>query len=134
MKFCFEGEEETGSVHLGEYVSKYPDLFRADAVIWEYGTVDTKGTPMVTLGVKGMIYVEFVVKSLSQDAHSSYAAILPSAPWRMVRLLNMLKDDNERVLVPGWYDGVTSLAEDELAVLGEMPFDGDGYREAYGTK
>jgi acetylornithine deacetylase/succinyl-diaminopimelate desuccinylase-like protein len=134
VKFCFEGEEETGSVHLGDYVSKYSDLFRADAVVWEYGTVDTSGTPMVTLGVKGMIYLEFVLKSLGQDAHSSYAAILPSAPWRMVRLLNMLKDDNERVLIPGWYDSVTNLAEDELNVLQGMPFDGADFKKTYGAE
>ena len=133
-KFCFEGEEETGSVHLGDYILKYGDLFNADAVIWEYGTVNTNGTPMVTLGVKGMIYLELVVKSLSQDAHSSYAAILPSAPWRMVRLLGLLKDVNERILVPGWYDKVTNLSEDELAVLDEMPFDGAEYKKTYGAE
>jgi len=133
VKFCFEGEEETGSVHLHQYVSKYTDLFNADAVIWEYGTVDTKGTPMVTLGVKGMIYLEFVLRSLSQDAHSSYAAVLPSAPWRMVRLLNMLKDENEMIRVPGWYDGVTDLAEDELDIMHGMPFDGAEFKKTYGT-
>lgn len=133
VKFCFEGEEETGSVHLGDYVSKYSDLFQADAVVWEYGTVDTKGTPMVTLGVKGMIYVEFVLKSLAQDAHSSYAAVLPSAPWRMVRLLNLLKDDDERILVPGWYDGVSTMGEEELKVLQAMPFDGADFRRNYGA-
>jgi acetylornithine deacetylase/succinyl-diaminopimelate desuccinylase-like protein len=133
VKFCFEGEEETGSVHLEEYISKYSDLFKADAVIWEYGGVDTQGTPMVTLGVKGMIYVEFVLKVLSQDAHSSLAAALPSAPWRMVRLLSLLKDENEMIRVPGWYDAVTNLAEDELRVLQEMPFDGAEFKKTYGT-
>lgn len=133
VKFCFEGEEETGSVHLEEYVSKNSELFKADAVVWEYGTLDLEGRPVVSLGVKGMIYLEFVLKSLSQDAHSSYAAALPSAPWRLVRLLNMLKDKDERILVPGWYDGVGTLAEDELAVLQEMPFDGEEFRKAYGA-
>ncbi|HUH82671.1 MAG TPA: M20/M25/M40 family metallo-hydrolase [Nitrososphaerales archaeon] len=133
VKFCFEGEEESGSVHLEEYVSKYSDLFKADAVVWEYGTVDVKGIPKVTLGVKGMIYLELVLKSLSQDAHSSYAAVLPSAPWRMVRLLNLLKDPNERVLVPGWYDRVTDLAEDELEVMKSMPFDGGEFRKTFGA-
>jgi acetylornithine deacetylase/succinyl-diaminopimelate desuccinylase-like protein len=134
VKFCFEGEEESGSVHLEEYVSKNSDLFKADAVIWEYGTVDVKGTPKVTLGVKGMIYLEFVLKSLSQDAHSSYAAVLPSAPWRMVRLLNLLKDPTERILVPGWYDRVTTLAEDELDVMQRMPFDGAEFRKTFGAE
>ena len=134
VKFCFEGEEEVGSMHLPEYVSKHGDIFRADAVVWEYGTVDTKGNPMVTLGVKGMIYLELVLKSLSQDAHSSYAAVLPSAPWRLVRLINMLKDGNERILVPGWYDGVASLDEDDLKVLDGMPFEGGEFKKNYGAE
>ncbi len=133
VKFCFEGEEETGSVHLEDYVNKNSDLFKADGVVWEYGTVDSEGRPMVSLGVKGMIYLELVMKNLSQDAHSSYAAILPSAPWRMVRLLNILKDKDERILVPGWYDGVGTLADDELSVLEEMPFEGDEFKKTYGT-
>ena len=133
VKFCFEGEEETGSVHLHEYVEKNPDLLKADAIIWEFGTVDAKGRPKVTLGVKGMIYVEFVVQSLSQDAHSSYAAALPSAPWRLVRLLNLLKDADERILVPGWYDGVETLSEEEVRVLDEQEFDGDSFKKTYGT-
>jgi acetylornithine deacetylase/succinyl-diaminopimelate desuccinylase-like protein len=133
VKFCFEGEEETGSVHLEEYVSKNSDLFKADAVIWEYGTVDQEGRPMVTLGVKGMIYLELVVRSLNQDVHSSAAAALPSAPWRLVRLLGSIKDEDERVLVPGWYDGVAALSEEELAVLKETPFDGDAFRKNYGA-
>ncbi len=134
MKFCFEGEEETGSVHLGEYVSQYPDLFRADAVVWEYGTVDLEGRPKVTLGVKGMIYVEFVVQSLSQDAHSSYAAALPSAPWRLVRLLNQLKDEGDMIQIPGWYNGVETLQEEDLRVLEEMPFDAEAFKRNYGAK
>ena len=133
LKFFFEGEEETGSAHLGEYIEKYGDMFDADAVIWEYGTVDTEGTPKVTLGVKGIIYVELVIRSLTQDAHSSLAAALPSAPWRMVKLLGTLKDEHERIMVPGWYDGVSTLSEDELQVLQQMPFDGRGLRDEYGA-
>jgi len=46
VKFCFEGEEETGSVHLAQYVEKNSELFKADAVFWEYGTLDLEGNPM----------------------------------------------------------------------------------------
>ena len=134
VKFCFEGEEETGSVHLHEYIEENSDLFKSDAVVWEFGTVDTQGRPMVTLGVKGMIYLELSIQSISQDAHSSYAAVLESAPWRMVRLLNILKDVNERILVPGWYDKVETLEEEEVKVLDEMEFDEAPFRATYAAK
>jgi len=133
VKFCFEGEEEVGSVHLDQYVSKNSDLFKADAVFWEFGEVDAALRPIVSLGVKGMIYLEFVLKSLSQDAHSSYGAALPSAPWRLVKMLNLLKDENERILVPGWYDKVEALSEQEMAVLEEQPFDAESFRKTYGA-
>ncbi len=133
VKFCFEGEEEVGSVHLNDYVSKNSELFKADAVIWEYGGVDSEDTPVVSLGVKGMIYLEFILRSMSQDAHSSLAAVLPSAPWRLVRLLNILKDEKERILVPGWYDRVETLSDEEMTVLEAQSFDGPGLRKTYGT-
>ncbi len=134
VKFCFEGEEEVGSVHLDDYVAKNQELFKADAVIWEFGETDEEGRPVVALGVKGMIYLELILKSLSIDAHSSYAAALPSASWRLLRLLNMLKDQNERILVPGWYDDVETLAEEESKLLDEQPFDAEAFLETYGSK
>jgi acetylornithine deacetylase/succinyl-diaminopimelate desuccinylase-like protein len=121
VKFCFEGEEEVGSPHLEEYVSENPDLFKADAVVWEYGSINGEGKPSVSLGVKGMIYLEMTVKTLSQDAHSMYAAALPSPVWRLVRLLSLIKDPNERILIPGWYDQVQDLSEDELKLLEQQP-------------
>ncbi len=134
VKFCFEGEEEVGSVHLDDYVSQNQELFRADAVFWEWGGVDDEGRPIVGLGVKGMIYLELILKSLDIDAHSSFAAALPSAPWRLIRLLNIIKDEDERVLVPGWYDGVENLTEEEERVLEEEPFDEVGFKRRYGAR
>lgn len=134
IKFCFEGEEEVGSSHLDEYVAKNPELFRSDAVLWEYGKIDNEGRPVVGLGVKGMMYVELTVKTLSQDAHSMYAAALPNPVWRLVRLLGMMKDENERILIPGWYDHIKGLSPDELRVLEEEPSEAEGLLAAYGAK
>jgi acetylornithine deacetylase/succinyl-diaminopimelate desuccinylase-like protein len=134
MRFCFEGEEEVGSTHLKEYIANNPEFFKADAVIWELGETDAEGRPIVALGVKGMIYLELIVKSLSIDAHSSYAAALPSAPWRLVRLLGLIKDQNERILIPGWYDDVETLTEEESKILEEEPFDARAFLETYGSK
>jgi len=134
VKFCFEGEEEVGSTNLEAYVNKYPDLFKSDAVIWEYGKIDGEGRPVVGLGVKGMIYLELTVRSLSQDAHSMYAAALPSAVWRLVKLLNLIKDSNERILIPGWYDKVKDLEDDELRLLEEQPSEAQELLSTYGAK
>ena len=134
VKFCFEGEEEVGSPHLEQYVEKYPDLFRSDAIMWEYGNIDAQGRPIVSLGVKGMIYVEFTIRSLSQDAHSSLAAALPNPVWRLVRMLSLIKDENERILIPGWYDKVKELAEDELEVLEGAPSEAESLLSTYNAK
>jgi len=134
VKFCLEGEEEVGSPHLEDYVNRNAELFRADAVIWEHGHTDEADRPIVSLGVKGMIYVELTIRSLSSDAHSMYAAALPSAPWRMVRLLKLIKDENERILIPGWYDRVKDLTDDEVKILEQQPFDSNEFRRTFGAK
>ena len=134
VKFCFEGEEEVGSPTLEAYVNRAPDLFKSDAVIWEYGKIDSESRPVVGLGVKGMIYLELTVRSLSQDAHSMYAAALPSAVWRLTRLLSLIKDSHERILIPGWYDKVQDLAEDELKLLEGQPSEAEELLKTYGSK
>ncbi|HXW36312.1 MAG TPA: M20/M25/M40 family metallo-hydrolase [Nitrososphaerales archaeon] len=134
FKFCFEGEEETGSPHLYQYIQENKELFRSDAVFWEGGEVDAEGRPSVALGMKGMIYAEFSLKMLEMDAHSSFAAVLPSAAWKMVRMLSTLKDENERVLVPGWYDNVETLSEEDQAVLEEQEFDAESFLQVHGSK
>lgn len=134
IKFCFEGEEEVGSPHLHEYISQNREMFRSDAVFWEYGETTDDGRPSVALGVKGMIYAEFTIRGLDADAHSSLAAALPSAPWRMVRMLNLLKAENQRVLIPGWYDAVETLEDEEEKVLEEEEFDGKAFLATHGAK
>ncbi len=134
VKFCFEGEEEVGSPHLDKYVAKNEGLFKSDVVVWEYGNVDAKGRPVVGLGVKGMIYLELVVKTLNRDAHSMNAAALPNPVWRLVRLLSLIKDEKGHIKIPGWYDHIIGLSSDEIKVLREEPFDAEGLLATYAAK
>jgi len=121
FKFLFEGEEEIGSVHLHEYAKRYPQIFDADAVIWEFGGVDHKDRPNVVLGVKGILYVELTAKHAKRDAHSSIGAIVDNPAWRLVGALNTLKQ-GERILIPGWYDDVKRLTKEELKLVKEQPY------------
>jgi acetylornithine deacetylase/succinyl-diaminopimelate desuccinylase-like protein len=133
FKFCVEGEEETGSNGFERYIADNSDLFRCDAALWEYGSVTREGRPVVSLGGKGTLYVEYVIKSLKQDAHSAHAAILASAPWRMIWLLSKIKGADERILVPGWYDGVEKFTKADLKILAGNPFDRGMFEESYGA-
>ena len=134
IKFCFEGEEEIGSPHLEKYIEQHSDLFASDAVMWEYGQIDARGRPIVSLGVKGMIYLELAVRTLNEDAHSKLAAALPNPVWRLDRLLRLIKDENERILIPGWYDKVRELEADEIDILERSESDTEALLSAYGAR
>ncbi len=76
IKFVIEGEEETGSAHIEEYLKKYQKKFSCDGVIWEFGYVDAKNRPIVGLGMKGLLFVELSVRESKIDAHSSLAVLI----------------------------------------------------------
>jgi acetylornithine deacetylase/succinyl-diaminopimelate desuccinylase-like protein len=121
VKFIIEGEEEIGSKNLESFVEKYADLIPADANIWESGTTDVEGRPVLNLGLKGICYVELRVRAASHDLHSSLGASVPNAAWRLNWALSTLKDADEHILIPGFYSKVTPPNEDDLTVLAELP-------------
>jgi acetylornithine deacetylase/succinyl-diaminopimelate desuccinylase-like protein len=131
FKFLFEGEEEIGSIHLHEYAKNFPDAFRADATVWEFGKVDAKERPEIILGVKGILYVELTARNANKDAHSSFAAVVQNPAWRLVWALNTLKR-GEKILVPGWYDDVRPLTKEELELVKSWPFPEKELREELG--
>lgn len=121
VKFIIEGEEEIGSPHLYNFAEDHPDLCRADACIWEFGGRDIDDAPQIHLGLKGICYVELRAKGARLDWHSSVATSVPNPAWRMVWALASLKDQNERCLIPGFYDEVIPPTEEELAALQALP-------------
>lgn len=121
VKFIVEGEEEIGSPHLSNFAEDHPEMCAADACIWEFGGRDIDGRPQIHLGLKGICYVELRAKGARLDWHSSVATSVPNPAWRLVWALASLKDQNERVLIPGFYDNVLEPTDDELEVLRRIP-------------
>ena len=117
VKFCFEGEEEIGSPHLAGFAKEHPDLIACDGYVWEGGNREPGGPAEITMGVKGLLYVELFSKVSEKDAHSMYAAIEPSATWRLVQALNTLKDRDGRILIDGFYDGIQPVSDQEREML-----------------
>jgi acetylornithine deacetylase/succinyl-diaminopimelate desuccinylase-like protein len=123
VKFIFEGEEEIGSVHLEEFTERYPEKLQADGCIWEFGYKNPNGRLQVSLGVKGMCYVELRVNGANIDLHSANASVIENPAWRLIWALNTLKNENEEILIEGFYDKVLKPDEKEVKVLEEMVYE-----------
>jgi acetylornithine deacetylase/succinyl-diaminopimelate desuccinylase-like protein len=134
LKFFVEGEEEIGSPHLESFVKENMELLKADGYVWEADGVDQRNRPNVSLGVKGILYVEFRAKGPKRDVHSSMAPVVPNPAWRLVWLLSSLKGPDEKITVPGWYDEVVPPTEEEVKLLKEAPFDEKADKEELGLK
>ncbi len=132
VKFIVEGEEEIGSVHLEPFIKAHQDLLAGDVCVWEVGGVDHENFPIQMVGLRGICYVELRVKTANQDVHSGVGgSIFPNAAWRLVWALNSLKDKDENILLPGFYEDVIPPTEREKELLAQAPPMLDYYKEKY---
>lgn len=132
VKFMVEGEEEVGSVHVEEYLTKYRDRLACDGVIWEFGYVDAKDRPIISLGMKGLLYVELIARGPVRDAHSSLAVLIENPAWRLVSALATMRDSNGKVLIKDWYKEVRPFTKEELGMISKEPFDDKEFKREYG--
>src|SRR5574337_914319 len=132
IKFFIEGEEEIGSVHIEDYLKKYQTKLSCDAVIWEFGYVDEKDRPIISLGMKGLLYVELSVRESIRDAHSSLAVLIENPAWRMIEALKTLRDKNGKILIKDWYREVDAFTREEIGVIAQEPFDEKSFKKEYG--
>lgn len=135
VKFIIEGEEETSSIHLHDFILQHKSRLQADACIWEFGYVDHRDVPMQYLGLRGICYVELSVETANTDVHSGLGgSIFPNAAWRLVWALNTLKGVDERIRIPGFYDAVRPPSQRDRELMAALPEVADEYRQRYGVR
>lgn len=133
VKFFIEGEEEVGSPNIPPFVEAHQGKLAADACIWEFGSVDFEGAPTQSLGMRGICYVELSAQTAVIDAHSGLGgSIFPNAAWRLVWALNSLKDQHERVLIPGFYEHVSPPTAHDLELLAKLPDEAQKIQQQFG--
>ena len=132
IKFLFEGEEEVGSPHLPAFAKEHRDLLKADLTLFSDSHIHESGRPLIILGLKGLLYVELRAKGVCSDQHSGRASSLPNPAWELVWVLNTLKDRNNRVLIPGFYDRVRELTTAERKAIDLIPCDETRLLKYYG--
>ncbi len=134
VKFIIEGEEEIGSPNIVAFVESNRQLLKADACIWECGGVNWRNEPVVSLGLKGILYVQLEVRGASQDVHSSMATVVPNPAWRLVWALGSLKDMEENICIEGFYDDVLPPTQREIDAIKAMPLDEEETKQALGLE
>jgi acetylornithine deacetylase/succinyl-diaminopimelate desuccinylase-like protein len=135
IKFIIEGEEETASINLFDFIKNNVDLLKADACMWEFGGVDHLDVPLLYLGLRGICYVELSVETAATDVHSGLGgSIFPNAAWRLVWALATLKGEDERIRIPGFYDGIRSPSARDRQLMEALPEVAEEYKSRYGVK
>ena len=134
VKFFIEGEEEIGSPHLPQFAREHRDLISCDGFNWESGWKEPDGPAQIHLGNKGLVYVEYYVRTAKMDAHSMNAAVVKNPAWRLVKALNSIKDPaTGRILINGFYDGIEELSAMDLDALERDDLSEDFYKDLLGV-
>lgn len=121
IKFLFEGEEESGSEHIFEFVRLHRDLLNADVCVVSDGSIPDPHQPILDYGLRGIICVEVEVVGPQRDLHSGhYGGVVHNPIQALAEIMAKLHDEQGRATVPGFYDDVLPITEEERQVLSEV--------------
>ena len=130
VKFIFEGEEETGSPSLPEFIKANKDLLAADICLVSDTTMISDKVPSINCGMRGLAYLEVKVTGPNKDLHSGHYGGAVANPINVLcDMISSLIDKDGRITVPGFYDKVVELTPDERKMLARAPFDMDEYKQ-----
>ena len=122
--FVVEGEEEIGSKSLLRLMREKPEELQADIFLMSDSSMLSKDTPAITCGFRGIMAMELCIQTMAKDLHSGlFGGIGLNAGEVLAGLLAKMKDQNGHVTVPGFYDGVRPLTEQEKAEMDKLPYD-----------
>ncbi len=122
VKFVFEGEEEAGSRNLDKIIQANKDLLKSDVWLMCDGPVHQSGRPQIVFGARGVETLDITVYGPRRELHSGhYGNWAPNPALMLVKLLATMKDEDGRVLVEHFYDGIEALSETEKRAVAEAP-------------
>ncbi len=128
VKFMIEGEEEVGSKNLETFILDHKEMLGCDVIVISDTSMINNDTPSLTVGLRGMSYVEVHVTGPCKDLHSgTYGGAVDNPVNVLCELIASLKDANRHIVIPGFYDDVVELSAEERHQMSLRPFDYDEY-------
>jgi len=133
VKYVFEGEEESSSVHLDGWLTAARERLSADvAIISDTGFFEGN-VPAITLSLRGMMYAQIDVVGTAVDLHSGgYGGVVQNPANALAVIIAALKGPDGRIRIPGFYDDVLALSDVDRAAIAALPFDEESYRRNLG--
>jgi acetylornithine deacetylase/succinyl-diaminopimelate desuccinylase-like protein len=134
IKLFIEGEEEVGSTHLDTFVQENRDLLKADVVVISDSPMFDRGVPSICYGLRGLAYFQIDLKGTNSDLHSgSFGGAVANPAFVLGQILAQMKDKGGRIKIPGFYDDVRALQDEERAEWKKLPFNETRYRKDLGA-
>lgn len=136
VKFMIEGEEEVGSPSLEKFATDNYELLKGDVILISDTALLSKETPTITVGIRGISYVEVEVTGPNRDLHSGlYGGGVPNPAFILTEMISALKDpETRKIQIPGFYDKVRELSDEERQAFNQIPFDEEAYRKGLELK
>ena len=135
VKVVFEGEEEIGSTHLGPFLETNKSKLKCDLVLSADATIAKRDLPSLAYGVRGILYLEVWVQGPSHDLHSGeFGGGIHNPAQVLCELIAGMHDADGQVTLPGFYDQVRILSDEERRELARIPYSEDEFRQATGVK
>ena len=129
VKFMIEGEEEVGSENLGVFVKANKEKLKCDAILISDTGIIANDTPSITTGLRGLSYIEVEVTGPNRDLHSGLYGGAVSNPINILcEMIAKMKNENNQITIPGFYDNVIDLSVEERADIARAPFSLEKYK------
>ncbi len=130
VKFMIEGEEEVGSTNLGPYVKANAEKLAADVVLISDTGMIANDIPSIDTGLRGLSYVEVEVTGPKIDLHSgTYGGAVANPINVLSSMIASLHDENRKITIPGFYDKVLEVSDEERSEMAKTPFDLEEYKK-----
>ncbi|MBO5619380.1 MAG: dipeptidase [Paludibacteraceae bacterium] len=131
VKFIFEGEEEIGSPSLEAFLENHKQMLQADIILVSDTSMIGKETPSLTTGLRGLAYWQIEVDGPNRDLHSGHFGGAVRNPVNaLCEMLSKVVDEDGRITIPGFYDDVLPIPEEEHAMIAQIPFSQEAYNKA----
>jgi acetylornithine deacetylase/succinyl-diaminopimelate desuccinylase-like protein len=135
VKFMLEGEEEIGSPSLYGFCEKHKEMLKADVILVCDTSMIASNVPSITSGLRGLCYWEVEVTGANHDLHSGiYGGAVANPINILCKMIAGLHDENNHITIPGFYDDVLVISDEERALMAKAPFNEEAYKKELDIK